>query len=199
MFTISARGVVEQAVQTVCVRNLGKTVEVSITGLTTEEMPNGRGFVYASFDRELIWDNARVRNGVGKDFLSTQFLTTRWSRRDGRLKLDGCEYDIDWLQIDINDQVLGDSTGDGKFDSSDLIAMFISAKYEDQEFYNTGMIEGDWNLEDREFDSSDLLFLFTYGSYESETIAATVPEPSNFVLLLVGLTLLTFKGNRKRG
>ena len=62
--------------------------------------------------------------------------------------------------------VLGDSSGDGVFDSVDLIIVFQAGKYEDGIPNNATFAEGDWNG-DGDFDSSDLVAAFRSGSYES--------------------------------
>ena len=61
--------------------------------------------------------------------------------------------------------VVGDSNGDGVFDSSDLVAVFTAGEYEDGIANNSTFAEGDWNG-DGEFDSSDLVFVFSEGDFE---------------------------------
>ena len=50
----------------------------------------------------------------------------------------------------------GDSTGDGRFDTEDLIAIFAAGEYEDGIEQNSTWIEGDWNG-DFDFDSGDII------------------------------------------
>ncbi|MCA9214622.1 MAG: VCBS repeat-containing protein, partial [Planctomycetales bacterium] len=57
-------------------------------------------------------------------------------------------------------RVAGDVNDDGVFDSSDLVAVFQSAKYEDGVYQNATFEEGDWNG-DGDFDSADLVFAFS--------------------------------------
>ncbi|MCA9217940.1 MAG: VCBS repeat-containing protein [Planctomycetales bacterium] len=57
-------------------------------------------------------------------------------------------------------RVAGDVNDDGVFDSSDLVAVFQSAKYEDAPYHNATFEEGDWNG-DGDFDSADLVFAFS--------------------------------------
>ena len=61
--------------------------------------------------------------------------------------------------------VLGDVTGDGNFDSGDLMAVFSHGEYEDDVACNSTLREGDWNG-DCEFDTRDLEYVFREGSYQ---------------------------------
>ena len=73
------------------------------------------------------------------------------------------------LTIEItapSDQVIGDSNGDGIFDSGDLVTIFQAGEYEDEIDGNSDFNEGDWNG-DGDFDSSDLIFAFQLGNYDA--------------------------------
>ena len=73
------------------------------------------------------------------------------------------------LTIEItatSDQVIGDSNGDGIFNSSDLVTIFQAGEYEDGIDDNSDFNEGDWNG-DGDFDSSDLIFAFQLGNYDA--------------------------------
>ncbi|MFC1759356.1 FG-GAP-like repeat-containing protein, partial [Planctomycetota bacterium] len=59
---------------------------------------------------------------------------------------------------------VGDSNGDGVFDSSDFVIAFRSGKYESEVKGNATFQEGDWNG-DGSFDSSDLVTAFQVGAY----------------------------------
>lgn len=91
---------------------------------------------------------------------------------------------------------VGDSTLDGVFDSSDLVAVFGRGLYEDNHFEaglrNADWGSGDWNL-DREFDSGDLVLAFSAGSYARGALA--VPEPSSRLIWL-GLVVLGIAARR---
>ena len=60
----------------------------------------------------------------------------------------------------------GDNTLDGKFNSTDLIAVFEAGEYEDSIVGNSTWAEGDYSG-DGEFDSRDLVMALQTGKYES--------------------------------
>jgi hypothetical protein len=62
--------------------------------------------------------------------------------------------------------MMGDVNGDLHFDSSDLLLLFQSGKYEDDIADNANWETGDWNG-DGEFDNSDLVLAMQQGTYES--------------------------------
>ncbi len=66
--------------------------------------------------------------------------------------------------------LIGDSNGDGVFDSGDLVKVLQADKYDDGIDGNATFEEGDWN-QDGDFDSSDLVLAFQSGHY----VAAAVP------------------------
>ena len=72
------------------------------------------------------------------------------------------------------------------FDSSDLIAVFQTSKYELNE--DASWAEGDWNG-DRRFDSGDLIVAFQDGGFERgpRTTINAVPEPTAAILLALGV------------
>lgn len=65
-----------------------------------------------------------------------------------------------WLE----NRDLGDVNRDGRFDSSDLVAVFAAGLYEYDVKGIATFETGDWNG-DRNFDSSDLVFAFQTGGY----------------------------------
>jgi hypothetical protein len=81
---------------------------------------------------------------------------------------------------------IGDANLDGEFSSSDLVAVFQTAEYEDSQPLNSSWATGDWNG-DREFGTGDLLFAFQRGGFEqgprASMVAAAVPEPSTYGML----------------
>ncbi|MDG2383673.1 MAG: hypothetical protein P8N76_18520 [Pirellulaceae bacterium] len=89
---------------------------------------------------------------------------------------------------------------DGKFNSSDLVQVLASGKYEDDIAGNAYWTEGDWNS-DGDFDTADLIVAFSGGStsggidsvggrYEQEAEVNLVPEPFSFALLALSLLAL---------
>jgi hypothetical protein len=69
-------------------------------------------------------------------------------------------------------RVPGDSNGDGRFDSSDLVQVFQRGQYEDNVLGNSTWEDGDWNG-DGDFTTSDLVFAFTAGTYQSAAARMT--------------------------
>jgi hypothetical protein len=68
-------------------------------------------------------------------------------------------------------RTVGDVNEDGRFDSSDLVAVFQSGKYEDEIVQNSTYNDGDWDG-DFDFTSSDLVLAMQSGIYEG-ALAAT--------------------------
>ena len=62
--------------------------------------------------------------------------------------------------------ITGDSNGDGRFDSADLVLVFQAAEYEDALAGNSTWAEGDWSG-DGDFSTDDLVLAFQRGRYES--------------------------------
>lgn len=69
------------------------------------------------------------------------------------------------------ERVPGDSTGDGRFNSSDLVLAFQVGEYEDDIAGNSTFEEGDWNG-DGDFTTSDLVFAFQAGTYNAAARSA---------------------------
>ena len=94
---------------------------------------------------------------------------------------------------------IGDANLDGEFNSSDLVQVFLQAKYEvDVKAY---WAAGDWNG-DRRFDSSDLVAALQQGGYDrgpkSLTAGRSVPEPLASHLMGLGLLLTCACCRRRR-
>ena len=62
--------------------------------------------------------------------------------------------------------VVGDSNGDGVFDSGDLVAVFTAGEYEDDIEDNSTFSEGDWDG-DGDFTTSDFVFAMRAGTYRT--------------------------------
>jgi hypothetical protein len=79
---------------------------------------------------------------------------------------------ITWYENLTPHRLVGDSNGDGVFNSSDLVFVFQGGKYEDGIPKNATFEEGDWNG-DGDFDSSDLVLAFQEGHYVAAARLAT--------------------------
>ncbi|MFC1757318.1 hypothetical protein ACFL2H_00930 [Planctomycetota bacterium] len=85
--------------------------------------------------------------------------------------------------VDLNDVVhlydeilmlwLGDSNGDGVFNSADFVQVFGSAEYEDGTDDNSTWSEGDWNL-DFDFTSADFVAAFNGGGYSDSSTGGPI-------------------------
>jgi hypothetical protein len=107
---------------------------------------------------------------------------------DARFDLDrDGDADVQDRLVWINDKKrtwVGDSNLDGEFNTSDLVAVFTSGKYETAD--EAGWAFGDWNG-DLRFSTSDMVFAFTQGGYERGPRAASpVPEPTTCLLIVLG-------------
>ena len=76
-------------------------------------------------------------------------------------------------------RIVGDSNGDGIFNSSDLVLVFAAAEYEDDIENNSTFETGDWDG-DGDFTTSDFVFAFRAGRYS----AAAKPLQADSVDLL---------------
>jgi hypothetical protein len=90
---------------------------------------------------------------------------------DGRVDLE----DHAHLVESVIGTSFGDANVDGVFDSSDLVLVFQSGEYDDDQTANSGWAEGDWNC-DGDFDSSDIVWAFQRGGYVSAANTATKGE-----------------------
>ena len=95
-----------------------------------------------------------------------------------------------WVE-DLKLTYFGDATLDGKFDSSDLVAVFAGGEYEDLEQGNSSWATGDWDG-DGEFSTGDLVAAFESGGYEMARRLPNVdpvplPEPTSQLWLASAL------------
>ena len=88
-----------------------------------------------------------------------------------------------YLVSSVLDTSPGDANLDGRFDSEDLVHVFIAGQYEDGVAANSGWATGDWNC-DGEFDSEDVVEAFRFGGYSS----AAAPRVSPLTRLAAGGT-----------
>ncbi|MEZ6115900.1 MAG: choice-of-anchor B family protein [Pirellulaceae bacterium] len=96
-----------------------------------------------------------------------------------------------WVH-EIAQTVFGDADLNGRFDSSDLTAIFQAGEYEDTVLANSTWATGDWNG-DGDFDSSDLILALQDGGFQFDaTSVHAVPEPSKlnsvcWALVIIGM------------
>jgi hypothetical protein len=95
----------------------------------------------------------------------------------------------EWVNV-LKKTWIGDADLNGKFESADLVNVFVVGKYETGQ--EAGWAEGNFNGLDKVFSSDDLVAAFIDGGYEAGERPATsaVPEPSGVLLWLIGLLLL---------
>ena len=105
-----------------------------------------------------------------------------------------------WLD-EIGQMTLGDADQDGLFTSSDLLTVFVAAKYETD--LSATWSEGDWNG-DRLFDSHDLVTLYqsrlTNCLFDDDcgaTAPVAVPEPNSYAVLMATFLVLSFVCRRR--
>ena len=103
---------------------------------------------------------------------------------------------IQWVEA-LENTYFGDANLDGEFNSTDLVTVFQAGQYEDLIEGNSGWSDGDWNG-DLEFDSGDLVLAFASGGFEvgPRNAVASVPEPSGWCLLCIGIAFVLTSGGR---
>lgn len=94
---------------------------------------------------------------------------------------------------DLLNSWIGDSNGDGQFNTSDFTTVFQAGQFEDNDgtpdtTMNSVWASGDWNG-DGEFNPSDFVFGFQGDGFEKGPRVAlnNVPEPNSVALLLIGI------------
>ncbi|MCA9197930.1 MAG: VCBS repeat-containing protein [Planctomycetales bacterium] len=73
----------------------------------------------------------------------------------------------------LEQRLVGDVNDDGRFNSSDLVAIFTAGEYEDGIAKNSTFETGDWNG-DGEFNTQDLVKAFQEGAYSAAAVADAV-------------------------
>lgn len=82
--------------------------------------------------------------------------------------------DLTFLIQNIMGSTFGDANLDGRFNSADLVQVFVTGEYEDAITGNSTWADGDWNC-DGEFSTQDLVVAFQAGGY----IAAASPAATS--------------------
>jgi uncharacterized protein YjbI with pentapeptide repeats len=98
-----------------------------------------------------------------------------------------------WVK-DAKGTYLGDANLDGAFNSSDLVDVFTAGQYEDGIRQNSTWTTGDWNG-DWDFTTRDIIAAFQDGGFELRIrdVVNTVPEPTSFRILMVGLMIIAVR------
>jgi uncharacterized protein YjbI with pentapeptide repeats len=144
-------------------------------GLTFVRTPTG------DFDGDGLLTTQDVDSllvNVGVEFANIRYdlnIDTRVDQTDVRR----------WLH-ELKHTWFGDANLDGRFDSTDLVAVFNAGEYQDWGYQNSTWSTGDWTG-DREFTTTDLIVALADGGYEMEapSLPTVVPEPPG-VLLAIG-------------
>jgi hypothetical protein len=117
--------------------------------------------------------------------------------RDGKVSITDRRF---WVH-EIARTQFGDSNLDGRFDSRDLVDVFVAGEYEDAFEHNSGWATGDWNG-DFEFSSSDVVLVFQEGGFQANSTswASPVPEPPHGIAhLLVCMALVIGRARARSG
>lgn len=159
-------------------------------GVDYSDQYPGSFTIYARFNQTGTWNFLQAgfeRGRMGRAFIP-------WDRIDTNpphTSYDDCVIDFEMMSMQM--RLVGDSNGDGLFDSSDLIAAFVAGGYEDDIKLNSTFASGDWNA-DGEFTSADFIVAMKTGAYERPV--AAVPEPTGLAAFLLGLGLVVHKIRR---
>ena len=129
------------------------------------EMPLGYLIEYPATSLAGDFTRDNVLDAADVDLLATQTATGYYNAAfdltgDGELDFSDR---MAWVE-QARDTTFGDANLDGKFDSDDLVQVFISGEYEDGVPLNSTWVEGDWSG-DFEFDTHDILIAFQSGDY----------------------------------
>ncbi|MCP4191799.1 MAG: tandem-95 repeat protein [Planctomycetaceae bacterium] len=125
--------------------------------------------VIQSFAYDDLWLPATDGGGVSLEIANpTQLDLAAWS---SALSWQSSRYSGGTPGRSPDSAVIGDSNGDGVFDSEDISLVVAAREYEDSENGNSTFAEGDWNG-DGEFDSRDIVFAFQQGGFIDSLLAA---------------------------
>ena len=112
------------------------------------------------------FDGNQVVDDVDLDLLALQMMALE---PDLRFDLNRDERvdraDRDYMVTELLGTTYGDINLDGRFDSRDLVQIFVAGEFEDAISLNSTWREGDQDG-DLEFTSRDLVLMFQNGRYE---------------------------------
>jgi hypothetical protein len=113
---------------------------------------------------------------VDSDDIDAFCAAFRTSATEPRWDLNGDgQFDVadrDWLVHQILRTAYGDANLDGRFNSSDLVQVFVQGQYEDGIAGNSTWNAGDWNC-DGDFSTTDLVLAFSNGGYQASAASVT--------------------------
>ncbi len=110
---------------------------------------------------------------------------------DGRTTLD----DVEDLLRSAWNTTFGDANFDGRFDSSDIVMVFISGHFESTR--NATWAQGDWDGDHR-FSTDDFVLAFSRNHYEGEFPAAEPSSPGNEQLRSLDLAFAALNDREER-
>ena len=143
---------------------------LALDGERQPEGPTGDGVPGGDFQLRFSTDRADLD---GNQTLNIDDVDVLCSVLRSQLQNPVYDFNRD-TEVDIEDMTdflargfrvpFGDANLDGRFDSSDLVAIFVIGEYEDGVAGNSTWREGDWNC-DGDFSTADLVDAFVRGTY----------------------------------
>ena len=153
-------------------------VGLPVAGQWSGRLSNGSETITLTANGEILqqfaydddWYVATDGFGSSLEIVNAQRDVSSWSERESwRPSVSG------GTPGTVIDRVPGDSDGDGRFTTEDLIAVFVAGEYEDGIEGNSTFAEGDWDG-DGDFTSQDLVYAFQQGSFIADAIAAALAD-----------------------
>ena len=153
-------------------------VGLPVAGQWSGRLSNGSETITLTANGEILqqfaydddWYVATDGFGSSLEIVNAQRDVSSWSERESwRPSVSG------GTPGTVIDRVPGDSDGDGRFTTEDLVAVFVAGEYEDGIEGNSTFAEGDWDG-DGDFTSQDLVYAFQQGSFIADAIAAALAD-----------------------